>query len=221
MDVRLKREVMVSAQIEARGISDKAVLSAVRTVPRHAFVSEALRDEAYGDWALPIGEDQTISQPYIVAYMTEALRVEKGSKVLEIGTGSGYQAAVLSAMGADVYSIEIVRALGERAARLLKRLGYKVHTRIGDGFDGWPDAGPFDAIIVTAAPETLPPSLIAQLRVGGRIAVPLGRELQNLNVFVKTKTGLDRVDTLPVRFVPMTGKSEARSQDDVGNTDER
>ena len=201
---------MVKHQLQLRDISNPVVLKAMGTVPRHEFVPEALRDQAYADWPLPIGHDQTISQPYIVAYMSQALDVEKKDKVLEIGTGSGYQAAVLAEMGAEVYSIEIVAPLGEQAEQTLKRLGYKVHIKIGDGYDGWPKAAPFDGIIVTAAPKLIPVPLIDQLKEGGRLVIPVGQFLQTLKVFVKKKGKLNLIETLPVRFVPMTGKSDGK-----------
>ncbi|MDD5307055.1 MAG: protein-L-isoaspartate(D-aspartate) O-methyltransferase [Deltaproteobacteria bacterium] len=200
------RLAMVEEQIAARGVKDEAVLAAMRKVPRHEFVPEDGRREAYADHPLPIGHGQTISQPYIVAFMTAALGVRRGHKVLEVGTGSGYQAAVLAEMGADVYTIEIVEPLGRTAAALLKRLGYKVHARVGDGYDGWPTAAPFDGIMVTAAPERVPAPLETQLKEGGRLVIPVGRNFQELKVFRKSSHGLELVNTLPVRFVPMTGK---------------
>jgi protein-L-isoaspartate(D-aspartate) O-methyltransferase len=209
-DFQTKRKHMVKHQLKLRDIKDPRVLKAMGTVPRHEFVPEALRDQAYADWPLPIGHDQTISQPYIVAYMSQALDVKKGDKVLEVGTGSGYQAAVLVEMGAKVYSIEIVTPLGKQAAETLGRLGYKAHLKIGDGYDGWPEAAPFDGIIVTAAPKLIPVPLIDQLKEGGRLVIPVGALLQTLKVFVKEKGKLSLKQTLPVRFVPMTGKSEGK-----------
>jgi protein-L-isoaspartate(D-aspartate) O-methyltransferase len=205
---KVKRQTMVNEQLVQRGIADPEVLRAMAVVLRHAFVPSSLEDQAYADWPLPIGYEQTISQPYIVAYMTEALEIGRGAKVLEVGTGSGYQAAVLAEMGADVYTIEIIPELGKRAAETLNRLGYKVHTRIGDGYDGWPTAAPFDAIIVTAAPSAIPRPLIDQLREGGRLVVPVGRWDQILEVHTKREGVLSPIKTLPVRFVPMTGKTE-------------
>jgi protein-L-isoaspartate(D-aspartate) O-methyltransferase len=206
-DFQTLRARMVADQIAARGVRDKAVLDAMKTVPRHQFVPAEHAREAYADYPLPIGYEQTISQPYIVAYMTEALQVKKGGKVLEIGTGSGYQAAVLAEMGVEVYSIEIVEPLANRASVLLKNLGYKVHVKSGDGYMGWPEAAPFDGIIVTAAPEEIPPPLKEQLKEGGRIVVPVGRFFQDLKVLKKQDGKLVKEKTLPVRFVPMTGKA--------------
>ena len=199
------RRDMVENQIAARGVRDKAVLDAMRTVPRHAFVPEKWVSESYNDYPLPIGHDQTISQPYIVAYMTEALQVKKGDKVLEVGTGSGYQAAVLAQMGVTVYTIEIVEPLAARAESILKKRGYRVHVRVGDGYLGWKEAAPFDAIIVTAAPPELPTPLVEQLAPGGRLVIPVGRLIQDLKVFSKENNRLVLEKTLPVRFVPMTG----------------
>ena len=203
------REEMVRSQIEARGIDDPAVLRAMRAVPRHELVPEAARDQAYADHPLPIGHDQTISQPYIVALMTTLARVEPGAKVLEIGTGSGYQAAVLAELGAEVYSIEIVKPLAERAARDLARLGYgeRVHVRAGDGYRGWPSEAPFDAVVVTAAPPEIPQPLVEQLRVGGRMVIPVGENHQRLRVLIRTEDGVREEDSIPVRFVPMTGEA--------------
>ena len=166
-----------------------------------------MRDHAYEDRPLPIGEGQTISQPYIVAAMTELLALEPGERVLEVGTGSGYQAAVLAELGADVYSIEIVEPLGRRAAEDLARLGYEVNLRIGDGYRGWPEAAPFDAIIVTAAPEQVPPPLIEQLKVGGRLVIPVGSWSQELVLLRKEEDGVHRERVADVRFVPMTGEA--------------
>jgi protein-L-isoaspartate(D-aspartate) O-methyltransferase len=199
---------MVATQIEGRGITDPTVLAAMRTIPRHRFVPEALRAWAYDDHPLPIGHDQTISQPYVVALMTSSIRPNRGMKVLEVGTGSGYQAAVLSACVAEVVSIEVVPALGRRAELLLKQLGYRnVHVRVGDGYDGWPERGPFDAVVVTAAPGRIPKPLLDQLRVGGRLVAPVGRGVQNLVVITKTAQGNVTEVIDAVRFVPMTGKA--------------
>jgi protein-L-isoaspartate(D-aspartate) O-methyltransferase len=202
---------MVDEQLVARGIKDEAVLTAMRRVPRHEFVPEPVRGLAYADRPLPIGHDQTISQPAIVATMTELAKVRRGSRVLEIGTGSGYQAAVLAEMAAEVYSIEIVAPLGEQAAKLLARLGYKnVKTRIGDGYRGWPEAAPFDAIVVTAAPPKVPEPLKRQLKPGGRLIIPVGDAYQELRVFTRTRSGWDERVIIPVRFVPMTGRAQQR-----------
>jgi len=203
-----RRLRMVATQIEGRGITDPAVLAAMRTIPRHRFVPEALRAWAYDDCPLPIGHDQTISQPYVVALMTSSIRPNRGMKVLEVGTGSGYQAAVLSACVAEVDSIEVVPALGRRAELLVKQLGYRnVHVRIGDGYDGWPERGPFDAVVLTAAPGRVPKPLLDQLRVGGRLVAPVGRGVQNLVVITKTEQGNVTEVIDAVRFVPMTGKA--------------
>jgi protein-L-isoaspartate(D-aspartate) O-methyltransferase len=203
-----QRARMVADQIAARGVQNPAVLEAMRVVPRHAFIPNKWQNEAYDDHPLPIGYDQTISQPYIVAYMTEALQAQKGHKILEIGTGSGYQAAVLAQMGTRVYSIEIVEPLGTMARKTLKQLGYDVQVRIGDGYAGWPEEAPFDGIIVTAAPPEIPAPLIAQLKEGGRLVIPVGRYFQDLKIIKKSGGKLVTEANLPVRFVPMTGKIE-------------
>jgi protein-L-isoaspartate(D-aspartate) O-methyltransferase len=206
--MRSEREAMVVEQIERRGITDPGVLEAMRRVPRHLFVLERDLPVAYSDRALPLEEGQTISQPYIVALMSELCRVGPGSVVLEVGTGSGYQAAVLAQMGATVYSIEIVKTLAQSANERLKRLGYKTVTvREGDGYDGWPEHAPFDAIVVTAAPLRIPVPLKNQLKVGGRLVVPVGDYQQELEVVTRTATGFDTRNVLPVIFVPMTGKA--------------
>jgi protein-L-isoaspartate(D-aspartate) O-methyltransferase len=208
---KARRVEMVKTQIAARGIGDPQVLNAMLKVPRHEFVPERLRSLAYTDGPLPIGEDQTISQPYIVAFMTEALRLQPHDKVLEIGTGSGYQAAVLAEIVDTVYTIEIVESLGRRADLLLKQLGYdNISVMIGDGYQGWVEHAPFDAIIVTAAPDHIPEPLVEQLRVGGRMVIPVGRLFQELLRITKTEGGTIREDLLPVRFVPMTGEAEKR-----------
>jgi protein-L-isoaspartate(D-aspartate) O-methyltransferase len=205
---RRARETLVDRAVVAAGVTDPAVLAAMRRVPRHAFVPRALRGEAYADHPLPIGHGQTISQPSLAALMTELLGLTPGSRVLEIGTGSGYQAAVLAEVADEVYTIEIVRPLGEEAARALQRAGYgRVHVRIGDGWEGWPEAAPFDAIIVTCAPEDIPAPLVRQLRAGGRLCLPVGPAgaVQELLLLVKRPDGtLERKSALPVRFVPMT-----------------
>ncbi len=199
-----QREKMVAEQIEARGISDSSVLQAMRTVKRHQFVPESLRGRAYADHPLPIGEGQTISQPYIVALMTEGIRPKPHMKVLEIGTGSGYQAAVLAELCQSVYSIEIVESLGKRAAKLLSGLYDNVHVRIGDGYQGWPQEAPFDAILVTCAPTKVPRPLEDQLKEGGRMVIPVGESwVQELVVLTKRNGRLERQEIIPVRFVPM------------------
>jgi protein-L-isoaspartate(D-aspartate) O-methyltransferase len=198
---------MVEEQIRARGIRDGSVLKAMGRVPRHLFVPEPLRDRAYADHPLPIGHGQTISQPAIVAYMTEAARVSKKDKVLEVGTGSGYQAAVLGELAREVYTIEIIPELAERSRRLLEELGYRnVSVRAGNGYLGWPEQAPFDAVVVTAAPEEVPQALIEQLAVGGRMVIPVGTGNQEMVIITKTRKGITQRRTIPVRFVPMTGK---------------
>jgi protein-L-isoaspartate(D-aspartate) O-methyltransferase len=201
------REAMVAGQIEQRGVRDSRTLAAMRKVPRHLFVPPALAAEAYADHPLPIGHDQTISQPYIVAFMTEALGLRGGETVLEVGTGSGYQAAVLAEIAARVYTIEIVAPLAEEAGERLKRLGYRnVEVRAGDGYLGWPEKAPFDAIMVTAAAPRVPEPLKQQLKDGGRLVIPVGDEYQELIVVTKKGAAYAEDRVLPVRFVPMTGK---------------
>ena len=207
------RARMVEEQLRDRGIEDARVLEAMRRVPRHELVPEAYRRHAYGDSPLPIGEEQTISQPYVVAYMTEQLRLTGKERVLEVGTGSGYQAAVLGELASEVYTIEIVPLLARRAAKDLERLGYdNVHVREGDGYRGWPKKAPFDAIIVTAAPERIPEPLLDQLAVGGRMILPLGGRDQRLVLIVRDEEGIDRRELLPVRFVPMTGEIQKATE---------
>jgi protein-L-isoaspartate(D-aspartate) O-methyltransferase len=185
----------------------------MRRIPRHLFVPEDWRDQAYIDSPLPIGHDQTISQPFIVAFMTEALEIEPDHRILEIGTGSGYQAAVLAELAREVYTIEIVAPLGERARQTLAGLGYRnVQVRIGNGYEGWREAAPFDRIMVTAAPEAVPPALVEQLKTGGLMAIPVGTGIQELRILRRTGDGTETLRTLPVRFVPMTGKPQARRQ---------
>ena len=206
---RVLRVAMVATQIEGRGIQDPRVLEAMRSVPRDRFVPPRLKREAHRDSPLPIGYGQTISQPYIVALMTELIQPRAEMKVLEIGTGSGYQAAVLAECVGQVYSIEIVPELGRQAAALLEELGYtNVETRVGDGFDGWPEHAPFDAILVTAAPEKIPQPLLDQLSDGGRLVIPVGRGTQDLVVVTRKGDSFQRRTATPVRFVPMTGKAE-------------
>jgi protein-L-isoaspartate(D-aspartate) O-methyltransferase len=201
------RSRMVTEQIEARGIKDPATLGAMRTVPRQEFVPASSGADAYGDHPLPIGHGQTISQPYIVAFMTEALGLKKDAIVLEVGTGSGYQAAVLAQIAERVYSVEILPALAEEARARLARLGYRnVQVRVGDGYQGWSDAGPFDGIIVTAAAPRVPDPLKAQLKDGGRLVIPVGDESQELMVVTRRGDAFEERRILPVRFVPMTGK---------------
>jgi len=201
------RDRMVAEQIAARGVKDPLTLAAMRKVPRHLFVPEESRGQAYDDHPLPIGQGQTISQPYIVAFMTEALGLRGGETVLEVGTGSGYQAAVLSEIAARVYTIEIVEALAEESRRRLRALGYtNVEVRAGDGYLGWPEKAPFDAIVVTAAAPRVPETLKQQLKEGGRLIVPVGDESQELVVVVRRGSRYEERRVLPVRFVPMTGK---------------
>jgi protein-L-isoaspartate(D-aspartate) O-methyltransferase len=206
-DWAAERSQMVDEQLRARDISSPRVLDAMRRVPRHLFVPGSARADAYRDGPLPIGHGQTISQPYIVAFMTQALEIAPHHRVLEIGTGSGYQAAVLSVLADDVYSLEIIEPLADRARATLTRLGYaNVHVRAGNGYLGWPEHAPFDRIIVTAAPEEVPPALVEQLKVDGLMAVPVGSVLQELRILQRTARGTETLRTLPVRFVPMTGK---------------
>ena len=206
-DFDAQRAAMVEQQLRRRDIRDPRVLEAMRKVPRHKFVPERVRSQAYGDHPLPIGYDQTISQPYIVGFMTQALRVEPTHKVLEIGTGSGYQAAVLGELAGAVYTIEIVEPLAERARTLLAELGYgNIHVRAGNGYLGWPEQAPFDRIMVTAAPDEVPQPLVEQLKIGGLMAIPVGTFEQELRILRRTEKGLETLETLPVRFVPMTGK---------------
>ena len=200
---------MVRDQLRGRDISDRKVLAAMLKVPRHEFVPADLARSAYDDSALPLESGQTISQPYIVAYMTQALALRGTERVLEIGTGSGYQAAVLAEIVPEVYTIEILPKLQERAAAILGRLGYKnISFRAGDGYMGWPEHAPFDRIIVTAAPEEVPQPLLDQLKDGGLLIAPIGHLNQELVVFEKEKSKIKHRSTIPVRFVPMTGKAQ-------------
>jgi protein-L-isoaspartate(D-aspartate) O-methyltransferase len=199
-----ERARMVEEQLRARGIRDRAVLAAMARVPRHELVPGAYRRLAYADHPLPIGFEQTISQPYIVAYMTEAAQVSRDDRVLEVGTGSGYQAAVLAELAREVYTVEIVPELAARAAAQLRALGYaNVHARAGDGYAGWPEHAPFDAIVVTAAPDHVPPALVEQLAVGGRMVIPVGRGDQEMRVLTRTAAGVVERRTIPVQFVPL------------------
>ncbi len=202
------RERMVRTQIASRGIKDPRVLAAMLKVPRHLFVEEALKDQAYGDYPLPIGEGQTISQPYIVALMTEALELKGPEKVLEVGTGSGYQAAILAELAKWVYSIERYPSLAERAKRILERLGYRnVIIKVGDGTKGWPEVAPFDAIIVTAAGPKIPEPLLEQLAEGGRLVMPVGDEWSQFLIKVTKKGGKFLKENLgAVRFVKLVGE---------------
>ena len=207
----LRRHAMVERQIEARGIRAPEVLTAMRKVPRHRFVLPGAVSLAYEDHPLPIAAGQTISQPYIVAYMTEAAEIAPRDKVLEIGTGSGYQAAVLGEIAREVYTIEIVPELAEGARKVLSELAYtNVHVRAGNGYLGWPEQAPFDAIVVTAAPDEVPQALVDQLAVGGRMVIPVGTSHQDMMIIERTPSGVIERRTIPVRFVPMTGKPERR-----------
>lgn len=208
-DRQTERNWMVEEQLVGRGIKDPQVLKAMRKVPRHEFVPESDAGEAYDDHPLPIGFGQTISQPFIVAFMTEAAELAGKEKVLEIGTGSGYQAAILAEIVPQVFTIEIVEPLAREAEKILKAQGYtNVTVRAGDGYQGWPDEAPFDVILVTAAPDHVPQPLLDQLKVGGRLILPTGRWLQELVLIRRTETGFERTSLLPVAFVPMTGEAE-------------
>jgi protein-L-isoaspartate(D-aspartate) O-methyltransferase len=201
------RTEMVRSQLQGRDIDEPRVLDAMRRVERHLFVPESARPNAYDDAPLPIGQGQTISQPYIVAFMTQALEVDADHRVLEIGTGSGYQAAILGELAKEIYTIEIVPDLGEQARATLARLGYKnVYVKIGNGYLGWAEHAPYDRVIVTAAPDEVPGALVDQLRIGGLMAIPVGVGDQELRILRRTERGLEITKTLPVRFVPMVGK---------------
>ncbi len=210
---RKERERMVRDQIEWRGVRDSRVLAAMRSTLRHEFVSPDLRSSAYDDRPLPIGFGQTISQPYIVAKMTELLEPKKDDRVLELGTGSGYQAAILAPLVREVYTIEIIEPLGNSAQEKLQRLGYtNIRVKVGDGYFGWPEKAPFDAVVVTAAANHIPPPLVEQLKPGGRMVIPIGNpfQVQNLMLVVKGKDNRDLkiYNMMPVAFVPLTGGHE-------------
>lgn len=202
------REEMTASQIQARGIKDSKVLDAMRKVPRHLFVSEALMDQAYGDFPLPIGEQQTISQPYIVAAMTEALELTKDDRVLEIGTGSGYQAAILAQIAFRVYTIERIRSLYVRARKIFDQLNYfNIITRYSDGTSGWKEESPFDGIIVTAGAPDIPESLVSQLTIGGRMVIPVGNaHVQELVKLYRTEQGIQKTSLGGCRFVKLVGE---------------
>lgn len=208
---QVMRDRMVDTQIRGRDVQDAAVLQAMRRVPRHLFVPEDIRPYAYDDRPLPIGRGQTISQPYIVGYMTQALQLQPSHKVLEIGTGSGYQSAVLAELVKQVYSIEIVPDLAASARRALAQAGYRnVEVRAGNGYLGWPEHAPFDRIIVTAAPPDIPQALVSQLAVGGIMVVPVGTSYQEMVIITKTPAGVTEQRTIEVRFVPMVSKPPAK-----------
>jgi protein-L-isoaspartate(D-aspartate) O-methyltransferase len=209
-----QRQQMVQQQLVVRGIKDERVLDTMGKVPREEFIPPESRADSYEDGPLPIGYGQTISQPYIVAFMTEQLRLNPGDRVLEIGTGSGYQAAVLAGLVADVYSIEIIEPLAKSAEQTLQRLGCdNVHVKIGDGYKGWPEEAPFDAIIVTCAPDKVPQVLIDQLKENGRMVIPVGeRFAQELYLLEKKNGQVKQSVTLPVRFVPMAREAESKSE---------
>jgi len=208
-----KRHAMIENDIKGRGIKDKKVLEVMGRVPRHLFVDQSLRDKAYGDYPLPIGEGQTISQPYVVALMTEALRLRSTDRVLEIGTGSGYQAAVLAEIVKEVYTIEIRKSIADKAAQRLKELGYgNVKVKYADGYSGWQEYAPFDAIIITASVNHIPPPLIKQLKESGKLILPLGSTVyyQTLTLVTKKRDNLGVEQMGPVAFVPMTGEAEKK-----------
>jgi protein-L-isoaspartate(D-aspartate) O-methyltransferase len=211
-DFPRQRQRMVEQQLKPRGITDERVLAAMAKVPREEFVPADQRSDAYEDGPLPIGYDQTISQPYIVAFMTEQLRLKPTDRLLEIGSGSGYQAAVLAELVPDVYTVEIIEPLAKTAQATLQRLGYKnVHLKVADGYQGWPEEAPFDAIVVTCAPENVPQPLVNQLKDGGRMVIPVGeRFAQQLYLLEKKNGQLKESATLPVRFVPMVRETQKK-----------
>ena len=207
MEMTGERQRMVEQQLRGRNIRSARVLDAMAIVPRHLFIPEANRRDAYDDSPVPIGYGQTISQPYIVAFMTQALEIGPADRVLEIGTGCGYQTAVLATLASQVYSMEIVAPLAERARATLAALGYRnIEVRTGNGYLGWPEQAPFDRIMVTAAPDEVPETLVEELKVGGLMAVPVGTAMQELRILRRTAGGTETLETLPVRFVPMTNK---------------
>ncbi len=208
-DYLQERTDMVEYHLKGRGIKDEKTLAAFLKVPRHKFIPKKFKKYSYYDGPLPIGEDQTISQPYIVALMTELLNLRPGNKVLEIGTGSGYQTAILCELGCEVYTIEIIKSLSNKAKKLLHDLGYKnVYFKIADGYEGWQEKSPFDAILVSAYAATIPKPLIDQLKVGGRMVIPLEDKYQELTLINKKKDGISKEKIAPVRFVPMTGEAQ-------------
>jgi protein-L-isoaspartate(D-aspartate) O-methyltransferase len=202
-----KQRRQLVEQLRSEGIKSQAVLEALAKVPRHRFVPPSYRHLAYQNRPLPIGRDQTISQPFIVGYMTEAAEIASGEKVLEIGTGSGYQAAVLAEVAKEVYTIEIIPELAESARTLLREMGYKnVQVKTGNGYEGWAEHAPFDAIVVTAAPDEVPKALVEQLALRGKMVIPVGTSFQQMVIITKTESGVVERRTIPVAFVPMTGK---------------
>ena len=204
----VQRGQMVQYQLRDRGIEDQRVLAAMSKIPRHQFVDPSWRDLAYSDRPLPIGNGQTISQPYIVAYMSEAAEISSGDRVLEIGTGCGYQTAVLGELAGSVYSVEVIPQLAENARQLLSELNYQnIEVKTGDGYQGWREHAPYNAIIVTAAPKHIPQALIEQLAIDGKMVIPVGRWNQKIAILTKTKERVFVEDTIPVRFVPMVAKS--------------
>ncbi|MGH7198198.1 MAG: protein-L-isoaspartate(D-aspartate) O-methyltransferase [Candidatus Omnitrophota bacterium] len=206
-DAYLQQRRAMVHQLRLYGITDPGVLDVMMKVKRHLFVDPPVQEYAYEDAPLPIGRDQTISQPYIVAYMTEAARLKKDDRVLEIGTGSGYQAAILAEIVKEVYTIEIIKELAEDAEKRLQSLGYRnVTVKHGDGYEGWPEKAPFDAIIVTAAPDQAPKKLLEQLAIGGRMVAPIGSFFQDLYLYTRTEKGIEKKKLLPVRFVPMVNQ---------------
>jgi protein-L-isoaspartate(D-aspartate) O-methyltransferase len=208
-----RRQKMVEEQLKTRGVHDERVLSAMAKVPREEFIPENERSQSYADIALPIGHDQTISQPFIVAFMTEQLRPKPTDRVLEVGTGSGYQAAVLAELVADVYTVEIIEPLAKEASARLSQLGYNnAHVKVGDGYQGWPEVAPFDAIIVTCAPDKVPPPLTQQLKDGGRMIIPVGSTMMDQQLYLLEKKSGELVQTaiLPVRFVEMSGEAATK-----------
>ncbi len=206
-----KARAQLLKELRSQGIDDPNVLAAMDSVPRHEFVPAPWRSASYENRPLPIGHEQTISQPYIVAYMSQMLELKPSDKVLEIGTGSGYHAAVMSRLAKEVYTIEIVPELGENAAKLLKRLGYdNIFVRIGDGYRGWTEEAPFDAICITAAPPEIPQPLLDQLKIGGRLIAPVGENWQKLVLVRRTEDGFIKQDLIPVIFVPMTGEAQKK-----------
>jgi protein-L-isoaspartate(D-aspartate) O-methyltransferase len=212
-DFAAERQKMVDEQLKPRGIKDERVLAAMSKVPREEFVPEKLRSNSYADAALPIGDNQTISQPFIVAFMTEQLRLKPTDRVLEVGTGSGYQTAILAELAKDVYTIEILESLGKDASARLTRLGYSnAHVKVADGYQGWPEVASFDEIIVTCAPDKVPPPLTQQLKENGRMIIPVGNGMDQQLFLLEKKNGqLAQTAILPVRFVPMVGEAQKNS----------